>query len=107
MGVRLGIELCPELKLIIQESTITASYLIIFDIMYSFFEGGPGRFWFYVTERERMISELVFLMSLLYFQAINGFAALQDPEMRAKVLGRLQHITRLQTLLETCLEGKR
>ncbi|XP_017335367.1 Fanconi anemia group D2 protein [Ictalurus punctatus] len=54
------------------------------------------------TERE-------FLCSLLFYtinwfrEVVNAFCKLKDPEMKMKVVTRLQNITYLQTLLETCL----
>ncbi|XP_072026579.1 Fanconi anemia group D2 protein-like [Amphiura filiformis] len=43
-------------------------------------------------------------MTLNWFrELLNAFASLADPEMRAKVLGRLQNLTHVQELLEICL----
>nr|XP_054752442.1 Fanconi anemia group D2 protein-like [Lytechinus pictus] len=56
-------------------------------------------------QEKELMSTNLFLCINWFREAINGFATLQDPEMRGKVLGRLQNITRLQELLETCLEA--
>ncbi|XP_058258381.1 Fanconi anemia group D2 protein isoform X2 [Hemibagrus wyckioides] len=54
------------------------------------------------TERE-------FLCSLLFYtinwfrEVVNAFCKLKDPEMKMKVITRLQNISYLQTLLEKCL----
>ncbi|XP_076870482.1 Fanconi anemia group D2 protein [Brachyhypopomus gauderio] len=50
-----------------------------------------------------------FLCSLLFYtinwfrEVVNAFCRQTDPEMKMKVITRLQNITYLQTLLETCL----
>ncbi|KAF5909350.1 Fanconi anemia group D2 protein, partial [Clarias magur] len=54
-------------------------------------------------------AEREFLCSLLFYtinwfrEVVNAFCKLKDPEMKMKVITRLQNITYLQTLLETCL----
>ncbi|XP_053355584.1 Fanconi anemia group D2 protein [Clarias gariepinus] len=54
-------------------------------------------------------AEREFLCSLLFYtinwfrEVVNAFCKLKDPEMKMKVVTRLQNITYLQTLLETCL----
>ncbi|XP_071510780.1 Fanconi anemia group D2 protein-like [Diadema antillarum] len=55
-------------------------------------------------EKEMLCSNL-FICLNWFREAINGFASLQDAEMRSKVLGRLQHITHLQSLLQSCLHA--
>uniref|UniRef100_A0A8B9RFZ4 FA complementation group D2 n=1 Tax=Astyanax mexicanus TaxID=7994 RepID=A0A8B9RFZ4_ASTMX len=54
-------------------------------------------------------AEREFLCSLLFYtinwfrEVVNAFCKQKDPEMKMKVVTRLQNITYLQTLLETCL----
>ncbi|XP_062853926.1 Fanconi anemia group D2 protein isoform X2 [Trichomycterus rosablanca] len=54
-------------------------------------------------------SEREFLCSLLFYtinwfrEVVNAFCKLKDPELKVKVITRIQNITYLQTLLETCL----
>uniref|UniRef100_A0A8B9RG21 FA complementation group D2 n=1 Tax=Astyanax mexicanus TaxID=7994 RepID=A0A8B9RG21_ASTMX len=56
-------------------------------------------------------AEREFLCSLLFYtinwfrEVVNAFCKQKDPEMKMKVVTRLQNITYLQTLLETCLAG--
>ncbi|KAB5584153.1 hypothetical protein PHYPO_G00104140 [Pangasianodon hypophthalmus] len=64
-----------------------------------------------VVEKVESLSkaEREFLCSLLFYtinwfrEVVNAFCKLKDPEMKMKVITRLQNITYLQTLLETCL----
>nr|XP_033781653.1 Fanconi anemia group D2 protein isoform X3 [Geotrypetes seraphini] len=64
-----------------------------------------------VTEKLESLSkqEKEFLCSLLFFainwfrEIVNAFCKQQDPEMKGKVLTRLQQITCLQTVLAKCL----
>lgn len=64
-----------------------------------------------VVEKVESLSkaEREFLCSLLFYtinwfrEVVNAFCKLKDPEMKMKVVTRLQNITYLQTLLETCL----
>ncbi|XP_029455471.1 Fanconi anemia group D2 protein isoform X2 [Rhinatrema bivittatum] len=64
-----------------------------------------------VTEKLESLSKLEkeFLCSLLFFainwfrEIVNAFCKQQDPEMKGKVLSRLQNITWLQAVLEKCL----
>ncbi|KAM4651606.1 Fanconi anemia group D2 protein isoform 1-T3 [Discoglossus pictus] len=66
-----------------------------------------------VTEKLESLSkqEREFLCSLLFFsinwfrEIVNAFCKQQDPEMKGKVLTRLQNITWLQSVLEKCLIG--
>lgn len=41
----------------------------------------------------------------LPFKVVNAFCQQDDPEIKGKVLTRLQNITELQCLLEKCLAG--
>uniref|UniRef100_A0AAR2LHF0 FA complementation group D2 n=1 Tax=Pygocentrus nattereri TaxID=42514 RepID=A0AAR2LHF0_PYGNA len=64
-----------------------------------------------VVERVESLSkaEREFFCSLLFYtinwfrEVVNAFCKQTDPEMKMKVVTRLQNITYLQTLLETCL----
>ncbi|MCJ8729542.1 hypothetical protein PDJAM_G00107680 [Pangasius djambal] len=64
-----------------------------------------------VVEKVESLSkaEREFLCSLLFYtinwfrEVVNAFCKLKDPEMKMKVITRLQNITYLQTVLETCL----
>ncbi|KAI4901467.1 hypothetical protein NFI96_014945, partial [Prochilodus magdalenae] len=64
-----------------------------------------------VVEKLESLSkvEREFLCSLLFYtinwfrEVVNAFCRQMDPEMKMKVITRLQNITYLQTLLETCL----
>ncbi|XP_053545393.1 Fanconi anemia group D2 protein [Bombina bombina] len=64
-----------------------------------------------VTEKLESLSkqEREFLCSLLFFalnwfrEVVNAFCKQKDPEMKGKVLARLQNITWLQSVLERCL----
>ncbi|XP_066521837.1 Fanconi anemia group D2 protein [Hoplias malabaricus] len=64
-----------------------------------------------VVEKVESLSkaEREFLCSLLFYtinwfrEVVNAFCKQKDPEMKMKVITRLQNITYLQTLLETCL----
>ncbi|TVK90533.1 Fanconi anemia group D2 protein [Bagarius yarrelli] len=64
-----------------------------------------------VVEKVESLSkaEREFLCSLLFYainwfrEVVNAFCKLKDPEMKMKVVTRLQNITYLQTLLEKCL----
>ncbi|KAF7711634.1 Fanconi anemia group D2 protein isoform X1 [Silurus meridionalis] len=54
------------------------------------------------AEREFLCS-LLFCTINWFREVVNAFCKLKDPEMKMKVITRLQNITYLQTLLETCL----
>ncbi|KAL6457873.1 hypothetical protein MHYP_G00331030 [Metynnis hypsauchen] len=64
-----------------------------------------------VVEKVESLSkaEREFFCSLLFYtinwfrEVVNAFCKQKDPEMKMKVVTRLQNITYLQTLLETCL----
>ncbi|XP_036387647.1 Fanconi anemia group D2 protein [Megalops cyprinoides] len=64
-----------------------------------------------VVEKAESLSrpEREFLCSLLFYtinwfrEVVNAFCRQQDPEMKMKVITRLQNITYLQTVLERCL----
>ncbi|NP_001089160.1 FA complementation group D2 L homeolog [Xenopus laevis] len=64
-----------------------------------------------ITEKMESLSkqEREFLCSLLFFalnwfrEIVNAFCKQQDPDMKGKVLTRLQNITWLQSVLEKCL----
>ncbi|XP_027003019.2 Fanconi anemia group D2 protein [Tachysurus fulvidraco] len=66
-----------------------------------------------VVEKVESLSkaEREFLCSLLFYtinwfrEVVNAFCKLKDPEMKMKVITRLQNITYLQTLLEKCLSA--
>ncbi|XP_078597368.1 Fanconi anemia group D2 protein-like isoform X1 [Branchiostoma floridae x Branchiostoma japonicum] len=55
-----------------------------------------------VHERELMCTALFHTLNW-FREVINGFSSQSDPEMRGKVLVRLQNITHVQGLLRTCL----
>ena len=40
------------------------------------------------------------------FQVVNGFSGQSDPEIKGKVITRLQNITEMQKILMTCLAGR-
>uniref|UniRef100_A0A673HUZ6 Fanconi anemia group D2 protein-like n=1 Tax=Sinocyclocheilus rhinocerous TaxID=307959 RepID=A0A673HUZ6_9TELE len=66
-----------------------------------------------LTDMEKVESlskaEREFLCSLLFYtinwfrEVVNAFCKLNDPEMKMKVVTRIQNITYLQSLLQTCL----
>uniref|UniRef100_A0A673I040 Fanconi anemia group D2 protein-like n=1 Tax=Sinocyclocheilus rhinocerous TaxID=307959 RepID=A0A673I040_9TELE len=68
-----------------------------------------------LTDMEKVESlskaEREFLCSLLFYtinwfrEVVNAFCKLNDPEMKMKVVTRIQNITYLQSLLQTCLAG--
>uniref|UniRef100_A0A673HYJ0 Fanconi anemia group D2 protein-like n=1 Tax=Sinocyclocheilus rhinocerous TaxID=307959 RepID=A0A673HYJ0_9TELE len=70
-----------------------------------------------LTDMEKVESlskaEREFLCSLLFYtinwfrEVVNAFCKLNDPEMKMKVVTRIQNITYLQSLLQTCLAGTR
>ena len=41
------------------------------------------------------------------FQVVNGFSGQSDPEIKGKVITRLQNITEMQKILMTCLAGRK
>ncbi|CAH1266603.1 FANCD2 [Branchiostoma lanceolatum] len=55
-----------------------------------------------VHEKELMCAALFHTLNW-FREVINGFSSQSDPEMRGKVLVRLQNITHVQGLLNTCL----
>uniref|UniRef100_A0A671Q8B5 FA complementation group D2 n=1 Tax=Sinocyclocheilus anshuiensis TaxID=1608454 RepID=A0A671Q8B5_9TELE len=68
-----------------------------------------------VMEKVESLSKAAreFLCSLLFYtinwfrEVVNAFCKLNDPEMKMKVVTRIQNITYLQSLLQTCLAGTR
>uniref|UniRef100_A0A673IDX3 Fanconi anemia group D2 protein-like n=1 Tax=Sinocyclocheilus rhinocerous TaxID=307959 RepID=A0A673IDX3_9TELE len=68
-----------------------------------------------VVEKVESLSkaEREFLCSLLFYtinwfrETVNAFCKQNDPEMKMKVVTRIQNITYLQSLLQTCLAGTR
>ncbi|KAJ8047067.1 Fanconi anemia group D2 protein [Holothuria leucospilota] len=57
-----------------------------------------------LSRSEKELACSCLFVALNWFrEVINAFAAFSDPELKAKVIGRIQHITELQPMLEKCL----